>query len=62
MYPNFVNENVMLVVFVVLFVVASFFARLKKKKRKEKRRQRVQVVRTLDLQFVGPEFKAHSDR
>ena len=51
----------MLVVFVVLFVVASFFARLKKKKI-EKRRQRVQVVRTLDLQFVGPEFKAHSDR
>ena len=25
MYPNFVNKNVMLVVFVVLFVVASFF-------------------------------------
>ena len=64
MYTNFVNKNVMLVVLVVFFVVvvASFFLRLKKKKKIQKRRQRVQVVRTLGLQFVGPEFKARSDR
>ena len=51
---NFVDKDVMLVVFVVVVVFSS---RLKKGRRK-----RVRVVRALDLQFGGAELKSHSDR
>ena len=53
MHINFVDKDVMLVV----FVVVVFFSRLKKRRRK-----RVRVVRTLDLQFGGAELKSRSDR